>query len=101
MKVEAVAYYGSDVQDRTRESIAHDSGDGIDFYFRVNIFSCLCRSSRVQKHQAPKGHGGVQGFHAARSPHDTMGVLRTSTTCSELEFEGVYEVMRWLVASTL
>ena len=34
MKVEAAAYYGSDVQDRSRESTVHDSGDSIDFISR-------------------------------------------------------------------
>jgi hypothetical protein len=32
MKVEAADYYGSDVHDSTRESIAQDSGNGINFF---------------------------------------------------------------------
>ena len=32
MKMTAAANYGSDVQDHTEESIAQDSGDGIDSY---------------------------------------------------------------------
>ena len=44
--------------------------------FGVPNFSRLCGCSRVQSHQAPKGHGGVQGFQAARVPQDIMGLLK-------------------------
>ena len=44
MKMAAAAYYGSDVQVCTKESIAQDSGDGIDSYgfCELLIFQVFC-----------------------------------------------------------
>ena len=58
MKMAAAAGYGGDVQVRTKESIAQDSGDGNDSFcsFRVtNFFPVFCGYSRVQNLQAPNG----------------------------------------------
>ena len=50
MKVEAAAYYGSNVQYSTKESIVHDSGDGIDSYlFSGTLFSTFI--DRVRKYK--------------------------------------------------
>ena len=69
MKVEAAPYYGRDVHDSTRESIAHDSGDGTNFF--PSLWMKLCTEP-----PSSEEHEGVQCFQAARLPQDTMGTLK-------------------------
>ena len=97
IKMAAAAGYGGDVQVRTKESIAQDSGDSTDsscyFFESLIFFPVFCGCSRVQNLQAPKGRlwTASKAFRL-HDEHGTLWVhLISSTTRSE---EGGVEEIR-------
>ena len=79
MKVVAATSYGGDVQVRTKESIAQDSGDGKDscYFCGSLIFSGLLWMQPCTEPPSSKWEtmDGVQTFQAAYYPRNTMGAL--------------------------
>ena len=69
MKMAAAASYGGDVQVRTKESIAQDSGDGKDscYFCGSLIFSGLLWMQPCTEPPSSEGEtmDGVQGFQVA------------------------------------
>ena len=65
----SAACYASNVHDRTRESTAHDSGDGIDFYFRVTMFfpvimdAAVYRTTKLRRGMEASKAFKLQDYH--------------------------------------
>ena len=85
MKVEAADYYGSDVHDRTRESIAQDSGNGIDFFLESQFFqsAAVYITTKLQRSMEASNFGSSKAFELQENHKTLCAYFSSSTACSE------------------